>query len=164
MVVGRESDFGCAANASGRESEPPSIENISGSTLKPSSREWRDSLFELGMLLHETGQHEQSITVLEEAIERYPDDQQALLAQYLIGESYRHWAEDVLQRARSARTSSEREKNQQLADARLTTALDHFEEVQRDITLRTHDVHAEPQPVQADPGDGDRPGSPQGAG
>ena len=75
-------------------------DNITGSTLKPSSREWKDSLFELGMLLHETNQYEQAIGTLEEAVERYPDDPQRLLAQYVIGESYRRWAEELLERVR----------------------------------------------------------------
>ena len=119
-------------------------ENISGSMLKPSSREWKDSLFELGMLLHETNHHEQAIGTLEEAVKRYPDDPQTLLAQYVIGESYRRWAEDQLERVRDSRTSSERDKNQQLASVRLTTALQHFEEVQRNITLRSHDIHSDP--------------------
>jgi tetratricopeptide (TPR) repeat protein len=119
-------------------------DNIAGSMLKPASREWKDSLFELGMLLHETNRHEQAIGTLEEAVERYPDDPQTLLAQYVIGESYRRWAEELLERVRDSRTSGEREKNQQLATAHLTTALLHFEEVQRNITLRTHDVHSDP--------------------
>jgi TolA-binding protein len=119
-------------------------DNITGSTLKPSSREWKDSLFELGMLLHETNHNEQAIGTLEEAVERYPDDPQTLLAQYVIGESYRRWAEELLERVRDSRTSGERDKNQQLAGTRLITALQHFEEVQRNITLRAHDVHSDP--------------------
>lgn len=119
-------------------------DNLTGSTLKPNSREWKDSLFELGMLLHETNRQEQAIATLEEAVERYPDDPQTLLAQYVIGESYRRWAEQLLQRVRESRTASERERNQHLAIAQLNTALEHFEQVQRNITLRSHDVHSDP--------------------
>jgi tetratricopeptide (TPR) repeat protein len=119
-------------------------DNISGSSLKPSSREWRDSLFELGMLLHETGQHEAAIGTLEEAIERYPQDPQRLVAQYEIGESYRRWAGELLGLAQDARTASEREKRNQLATERLNIALKHFEEVQVSITFKTHDIHSDP--------------------
>jgi tetratricopeptide (TPR) repeat protein len=119
-------------------------DNIAGSTLKPNSREWKDSLFELGMLLHETNRQEQAIGTLEEAVERYPDDPQALLSKYIIGESYRRWAEELRIRAKESRTISEREKNQQLATAHLTKALQLFEEVQRYITLRGHDAHNDP--------------------
>ncbi len=119
-------------------------DNIAGSSLKPSSREWKDSLFELGMLLHEKGQYEEAIGTLEEAVERYPQDSQRLVAQYLIGESYRRWAQELVARADAARTESEREKNVQNADDRLRTALNHFEGVQRAITLKTHDIHSDP--------------------
>jgi tetratricopeptide (TPR) repeat protein len=119
-------------------------ENIAGSSLKPSSREWTDSLFELGMLLHETGQYEQAIITLEEAIERYPRDSQRLIAQYVLGESYRQWAQKHLGQAQQSRTAGERDKNIKLANDRLTTALKQFEDVQVSITLRTHDLHSDP--------------------
>jgi tetratricopeptide (TPR) repeat protein len=118
--------------------------NISGSTLKPSSREWKDSLFELGMLLHESGRFEEAIGTLEEAIERYPNDRHRLVAQYELGESYRRWAGELLNRAELARTESERKKRNQLATDRLNTALKHFEEVQVAITFKTHDIHSDP--------------------
>jgi tetratricopeptide (TPR) repeat protein len=119
-------------------------DNLSGSSLQPTSREWKDSLFELGMLLHETGRYEEAIGELEIAIARYPQDPRRLMAQYVIGESYRRWAEEPLERARQARTESERTKNKQLADERLTIALENFAEVQRTITLKTHDIHNDP--------------------
>ena len=96
------------------------------------------------MLLHEMGRHEDAIGTLEQAIERYPQDPQRLLSQYLIGESYRRWAQELLDRAPQIRTESERNKNQQISAERLNTALSHFEEVQRTITLKTHDIHSDP--------------------
>jgi tetratricopeptide (TPR) repeat protein len=119
-------------------------DNLAGSSLKPASREWKDSLFELGMLLHETGQYEQAIIALEEAIERYKQDPQRLAAQYVLGESYRRWAQDLMSRAQQAHTSGERDKSSQLANDRLTAALKQFEEVQVSITLKTHDLHSDP--------------------
>jgi tetratricopeptide (TPR) repeat protein len=119
-------------------------QNIGGSTLKPSSREWKDSLFELGMLLHDIGQYEDSIGTLEEAVERYEHDPQRLLAQYVIGDSYRRWAQELLERVQQARTNTERDRNKELAIERLETALEHFEAVQVSITLRTHDIHGDP--------------------
>jgi tetratricopeptide (TPR) repeat protein len=119
-------------------------DNLVGSALKPTSPEWKDSLFELGMLLHETGQHEEAIGTLEEAIERYPQDPQRLVAQYEIGESYRRWAKEALDGIDQARTTSERQKRQQLATDRLTTALKHFEEVKVSITFKTHDIRSDP--------------------
>jgi tetratricopeptide (TPR) repeat protein len=118
--------------------------NIAGSSLKPASPEWKDSLFELGTLLHEVGKYEEAIDTLENAVERYPQDPQRLVAQYMIGESYRRWAQDFLADAKISGTSSEHDKTLQEATKRLNTALRHFEEVQRTITLRTHDIHSDP--------------------
>ncbi len=119
-------------------------ENITGTSLKPSSREWKDSLFELGMLQHDMGQYENSIDTLEQAIERYDDDPQRLLAQYVIGDSYRRWGQELLERAPQVHTTTERDKNKESAIERLETALEHFEAVQISITLKTHDIHSDP--------------------
>jgi tetratricopeptide (TPR) repeat protein len=119
-------------------------DNIAGSSLKPLSPEWKDSLFELGMLLHEKEKFEEAIGTLEEAVERYPDDPQRLVAQYVIGESYRRWAHDLLDESQKSRATSERDRLANLAIQRLNTALAQFEDVQRTITLRTHDIHSDP--------------------
>jgi tetratricopeptide (TPR) repeat protein len=119
-------------------------DNLAANSIGPTSREWKDSYFELGMLLHEMGRHEDAIGTLEMAIDRYEHDPQRLVSQYLIGESYRRWAQELLDRAPQVRTESERKKNQELLNERLNTALSHFEEVQRAITLTTHDIHNEP--------------------
>jgi len=119
-------------------------DNIAGGALKPSSREWKDSLFVLGMLLHEKGQYEEAIDVLEEATERYPNDSQQLLAQYVIGESYRRWAGQLLDEHQLASTDTDRNKTSQLIHEQLGAALNSFESVQRSITLRAHDVHDDP--------------------
>jgi tetratricopeptide (TPR) repeat protein len=119
-------------------------ENIAGSRLTPKSPEWKDSLFELGMLLHDMGQYEDAIGTLEDAIERYKHDPQRLVAQYVIGDSYRRWGQELLERVQQSRTAAERDKNKQSAIERLETALEHFEAVQISITLKTHDIHSDP--------------------
>ncbi len=118
--------------------------NIAGSTLNPASPEWKDSLFELGMLLHDENKHEEAIGTLEDAVERYPQDPQRLLAQYLIGESYRRWAKDLLADAKKSTTPSAHERTVEEATKRLNIALSRFDEVQRSITLKTHDIHTDP--------------------
>jgi tetratricopeptide (TPR) repeat protein len=77
-------------------------------------------------------------------VERYPEDPQRLVAQYMIGESYRRWAQDFLNDARRNATASEHDKSMQEATKRLKTAYNHFEEVQHKITLKTHDIHSDP--------------------
>jgi tetratricopeptide (TPR) repeat protein len=118
--------------------------NIAGSALKPASPEWKDSLFQLGTLLHEQNKYEEAIDTLENAVERYPEDPQRLVAQYMIGESYRRWAQDFLDDARRSTTATERDKSMQEATKRLNIAFNHFGEVQRTITLKTHDIHSDP--------------------
>jgi tetratricopeptide (TPR) repeat protein len=119
-------------------------DNIAGSLLTPESKEWKDSYFQLGILLHEVGRHEEAIDVLEQAMQRYEHDPQRLMAQYVVGESYRLWAKDFADKISQARTASEREKSLAAATERMNTALAHFEDVQRAITLKTHDIHSEP--------------------
>lgn len=119
-------------------------ENIAGSTLKPASPEWKDSLFDLGNLLHEREKHEEAIGTLEEAIERYPDDPRKLMAKYEIGESYRQWAKQLFAEAQQTRNGNEHDKALQVVNNRLTAALKQFEDVQRTITLKSHDIHSDP--------------------
>jgi tetratricopeptide (TPR) repeat protein len=118
--------------------------NLTESTLKPTSPEWKDSLFSLGLLKFEQDAYEDAISTLEEAVERYPNDRQSLQAQYLIGEAYRRWAQEPLERLQQARTESERGKSQQLVNDRLQHALDGFKSVQRAITLKAHGVKDDP--------------------
>lgn len=118
--------------------------NLSESNLKPSSPEWRDSLFALGRMQFNQSHNEDAINTLEEAVERYPDDRQSLQARYLIGEAYRRWADEPVERLQQARTATEREKGAQLIHERLTKALQNFKDVQRAITLRVHDVQDDP--------------------
>jgi tetratricopeptide (TPR) repeat protein len=131
-------------NGNADEAEKLLRHNIAFSKLKPASREWKDSLFELGMLLYDKGQYEQAIDTLSHAIERYPNDQQTLLAQYVVGVSYRNWAEEEQQREQVARTTTEREKNAQHIQQRLNIALEHFIAVQRNITLGAEDESRDP--------------------
>lgn len=111
--------------------------NLSGSLLEPKSPEWRESLFALGFLLFDENRFEEAIGVLEEAVERYPDDRQALQARYVTGEAYRRWADEPQERAR---TTTEREETEKLTRERLTEALRQFNLVQSSITLKVQDV------------------------
>src|SRR5262249_12666567 len=67
-----------------------------------------------------------------------------LVARYVIGESYRRWAQDLLADAQKTRSSNERDKVVDLAQQRLVTALQQFEDVHREITLKSHDIHSDP--------------------
>ncbi len=111
-------------------------ENLDGSALAPASREWRDSLFALGRLLHASGQQEEAVRRLEEAVARYPDAPQALESRYLIAESYRQaaatprgkLAADTLETSRIAHAKQMQEL--------LTQALAYYERVEQILSRR----------------------------
>lgn len=59
-----------------------------GFDLEPSSREWRDSLFELGLLLYRRGQFEEAIPRLREAVRRFSDFSRSWEAHYQLADAY----------------------------------------------------------------------------
>jgi tetratricopeptide (TPR) repeat protein len=71
------------------------LENIESQYLTPDSVEWRQTLFQLGRLLHFEGRWPEAIARLEEAVARYPQDKQTTLARYLIADSYRQRAREL---------------------------------------------------------------------
>ncbi|TWU00340.1 Outer membrane protein assembly factor BamD [Botrimarina colliarenosi] len=109
--------------------------NLTRTALTPASPEWRDSKFDLGQLLAESGRHNEAIAELEEGINRYPDDPQARLARYQIALSNRQAAQEPLKRFNAAQTVNEREQARREADEYLEAALHMFQQVQREITL-----------------------------
>lgn len=125
-----------------RKAEKLLLTNLMGETLTPASIEWRDSLFLLGDQLHEEGKYAEAIAKLEEAVERYPEAPQALLAQYTIARAFHSAAEEPAQKARGAKTENERQKNRRLRDQNLQEALDTYLKVQRQITLEGRNVES----------------------
>ena len=119
------------------------IANLTGETLTPASNEWRDSLFLLGDQLHEAGKYGQAIAKLEEAVARYPDAPQALLARYTIARAFHSAAEEPAQKASEAKTENERQKNRKLRDENLKSALKTYSDVQRLITLGSRNVESD---------------------
>jgi tetratricopeptide (TPR) repeat protein len=126
-----------------RKAEELLIANLTGDTLTPASNEWRDSLFLLGDQLHDAGKYTEAIVKLEEAVSRYPDAPQALLARYTIARSFQNAAEEPAEKARLAKTENERQKNRKLRDQNLEAALKTYSDVQRRITLEGRNVESE---------------------
>lgn len=62
--------------------------NLDG-RLAPSSVEWRQTLFAMGRLRHLEADYQKAVPLLEEALQRYPNDPEALEARYLLADSYR---------------------------------------------------------------------------
>jgi len=116
------------------KSEELLLTNKMDEGLKPSSPEWRDSLFALGELYHDLGRFEEAIKELTEAIVRYPNAPQAILSRYTIARSYHSAAEKPAAKIKEAKTESERQKNRKLRDQNLDAALQNYLIVQRMIS------------------------------
>ena len=120
------------------EAEQLLLQNINGEELTPKSPEWRDSLFELGEILHETGRYQQAIKALQEAVTRDKDAPQALMARYTIARSYHSAAKEPARKVLQSKTENERQKNRNLRDQNLLGALENYKLVQRMLTLESH--------------------------
>ena len=86
-----------AAQAAREKGDIPAAEklllaNLNGDYLTPASKEWRDSLFLLGDILHDAGRYAEAATRLEEAVKRYPDAPETIQARYLLADSCRRLA------------------------------------------------------------------------
>lgn len=121
-----------------KDAEQLLLTNLTGDSLTPESPEWRDSLFALGQLMHDTGRYREAILKLEEAVIRYPDAQQSLMARYTIARSFHSAAEVPAKNVLAAKTENERQKNRKLRDQNLLGALENYLLVQRMITLEGH--------------------------
>ncbi len=119
------------------------VTNLTGDTLKPRSPEWRDSLFALGEFHHRAGKYREAIKTLDEAVRRYPNADQTLMARYTIARSYHSAARKPAELARIAKTESERQKNRKLRDQNLEEALQNYIDVQRSISLHGHSDQSE---------------------
>lgn len=104
--------------------------NLTSDLLTPESREWRDSLFSLGKVLHADGRYDEAISRLQEFVSRYPDTPQAVEGRYLIAEAYREAAKVPQKKLETdtietARVAHQKQKNQYLAGA-----IENYEQVQ----------------------------------
>ncbi|MCO6047366.1 tetratricopeptide repeat protein [Aeoliella sp. ICT_H6.2] len=116
-----------------RDAEQLLLANLHSSGLTPQSAEWRNSLFELGRLLHDEGEFDEAIDRLAEAIERDIDPDKARLANYLIAESFRRAAQQPLTELEQAKTANERESSTRDVQGYLNQALHHYEQVRTSI-------------------------------
>lgn len=119
-----------------KQAEQHLNDNLNSNALTPDSIEWRESLFALGLLAHQTGDAEQAIARLQEALARYPKAPEAIAARYAL-------ADVLARRARAALAVAEQSAD---AGARLVlpkavrddleTALALYRRVQSDLQQR----------------------------
>ena len=111
-------------------------DNLNGEQLTPASKEWRDSLFALGELLHNAGRDREAIQRLEEALQRYPNAPQATVARYLLADSSRRLAMDL--RAGLGKEISSAVRGERTSESRrlLERALEVYGFLQDDLSRR----------------------------
>jgi TolA-binding protein len=107
-----------AATGNFKQAEAFLQENLGGEHLTPASKEWRESLFALGELLHQQGRYAEAIRRLEEATTRYPNVPQATQAHYLTADAARNSAL-ALQAELAAEVSAARRAEQEAESRRL---------------------------------------------
>jgi tetratricopeptide (TPR) repeat protein len=112
------------------------LENLSGDLLTPASKEWRESLFALGRLMHDTGRYSQAIDQLQAALKRYPEDHQALSARYLLADSHLQLANRFDAKARAEAVeetrrlfAAQRQRNFEEAAANYRTVAERLAEL-----------------------------------
>jgi tetratricopeptide (TPR) repeat protein len=120
-------------------------DNISGDFLTPASKEWRESLFALGQLLHTIGDYSRAIERLEEAVARYPDNPQALKARYLAADSYRQFARSSREQLQQNVVETARATHGKQIRKAYLAALELCEEIQEQLSQRqeTRELTAE---------------------
>jgi TolA-binding protein len=111
-------------------------DNLNGDQLTPASKEWRDSLFALGELLHLGGRDAEAIARLEEALKRYPDAPQAIDARYLLADSSRRMAVAIRGGLAKEISSAVRSESRAEVSRHFHRALDVFSGLQNDLSRR----------------------------
>jgi tetratricopeptide (TPR) repeat protein len=117
------------------EAERLLLTNLVEDVLTPASPEWRDSLFELGNLFYKEGRYDEAIKRLDEAVKRYPDGPETLLARYTIGRSYHAAAAEPAKRFAESKTENERQSAKAQMTELLIKAHENYQGVQRTLTL-----------------------------
>jgi tetratricopeptide (TPR) repeat protein len=118
------------------EAEKLLQENLSGEALTPASKEWQDSLFDLGRLLYRQGEYERAIERLREAVQRYPDASRSVEAQYLIADSHRLHARQLEGKLKEDRVENTRVARSRKVRELLTLSLKEFKQLQESLAHR----------------------------
>lgn len=102
----------------------------------PDAPEFVDALFLLGDVLNRRGHHERAIATLDEALERYPDDERDWRTRYLLADSYRQSALALKSEMSEAAFGSELRQMQTAAYNRFDQARRLYRELLNEFDLR----------------------------
>ena len=109
------------------------LENWSAAGITPASLVWRETLYRLGELYHDTGQYDKAIERLEDAVRRFPDDPRTNVARYLLADSYRLRADAAQQRIEKTMTRSKLSAQKANLNADLQAAFRQYTLLQQHI-------------------------------
>lgn len=82
------------------------LENWAAPGITPQSLVWRESLYRLGELYHNTKEYDKAIQRLNDAVRRFPEDPRTNLARYLLANCYRLRADAAQDRVKKTMTRS----------------------------------------------------------
>ncbi len=120
-----------------KQAENYLLENLHGDQLTPASKEWRDSLFALGELLHRVGRDAEAIVRLEEAVQRYPAmHRQSIAARYLLADSSRRLAATMLAGMAKEVSSAAQSERRAEIDLHFRRALELYGALQNELGRR----------------------------
>lgn len=125
-----------AEKGRGQEAKQLLHDNVSGEFLTPASKEWRESLFDLGRLLHREGEYEAATERLREAIQRYPDSPRAVEAEYLLADCCRLTAKRLEEKLRQDRVENIRLARSKQTRELLDAALVRYRTIQEKLARR----------------------------
>jgi len=112
------------------------LENLNAEFLTPASAEWRESLFDLGRMLHAQQRFDEALAKLEEAVIRYPESPRALETQYLAADCYRQRARRLQQSLKDVLVENTRILRTKQIHQSLIDAADRFRKLRDGLTQR----------------------------
>ena len=111
-------------------------DNLSGEFLSPASKEWRESLFALGELLHGERRYDEAVTRLDEALQRYPEAPQVVEARYLLADAYRRRAQTAADKLKQDLPATSQLVHSKEIHDNLLRALEQYKQLQDLLTRR----------------------------
>ena len=105
----------------------------------PQAPEFADALFLMGDVLNRRGEYERAISVLEEALQRYPDDPRRPRARFVLADSYRQSALTLKDEQTEARFAGEIEYIRRESARRFSLARELYRSLIDEYELRPRD-------------------------
>lgn len=109
---------------------------IGGRSLEPEAVEFRNALVALGELKLRSGDLDEAIRRLTEAVERFPRDQDIDRLKYNLAEAYRRSAAEIEKGVGEAMPETQRRAAMQDREVRLRSAMDFYEQVRAALESR----------------------------